>query len=167
LANGNRRRSLTVLNGTVDRGGRTLRRARDILVLVTAAAVLAAGCGGASGSGGGSAGYDGRAEPTSSRAEPTSSRGGAAGDADSGDVRIADFAFTPATVKARVGQRVRWEQQDPGVTHTVTAVGGGSRFASGELHEGDEFSHRFPAAGTFAYRCAIHPNMRGTVKVAG
>ena len=126
--------------------------------MVAVGSVLAAGCGGATGDGA-------KAEPGSSRAEPTSSRGSAAGDADTDDVRIANFAFAPATVRARVGQRVKWEHQDAGVTHTVTAVGGG--FRSGELREGDEFSHLFPTAGSFAYRCAIHPNMRGRVEVGG
>ena len=40
-------------------------------------------------------------------------------------------------------------------------------FRSGDLEEGEEFSHVFPAGGTFAYRCSIHPDMRGTVKVSG
>ena len=89
--------------------------------------------------------------------------GGATG--GGGAVRIADFAFTPGTVKARVGQKVRWEHQDAGVTHTVTALDGS--FSSGGLHEGEAFTHVFRRAGSFAYRCSIHPTMRGTVKVAG
>ena len=51
------------------------------------------------------------------------------------------------------------------MTHTVTAVNG--EFRSGKVAEGDVFSHRFGAAGTFAYHCAIHPGMRGTVRVGG
>jgi plastocyanin len=97
------------------------------------------------------------------RSEPTSNRGGA--DADTDDARIVDFAFSPGTVSAKVGQKVKWEHQDAGVTHTVAALDGG--FHSGELEEGDEFSHLFRRAGTFAYRCGIHPDMRGAVKVSG
>jgi plastocyanin len=95
------------------------------------------------------------------RTEPASSRG----DADTDDVRVVDFAFAPGTVKARVGQKVKWEHQDAGVTHSVAALDGG--FRSGELEEGDEFSHLFQRAGTFAYRCGVHPDMRGAVKVSG
>ena len=80
-------------------------------------------------------------------------------------MRIVDFAFHPGTVKAKVGQKVKWEHQDAGVTHSVVALDGG--FRSGELEEGDEFSHLFPTAGTFAYRCTIHTDMRGTVKISG
>ena len=80
-------------------------------------------------------------------------------------MRIAGFAFAPKTVTAKVGQKVKWEHQDAGVTHKITALDG--TFRSGDLQEGDEFSHVFRAAGSFAYRCAIHPGMRGTVKVTG
>jgi plastocyanin len=100
---------------------------------------------------------------TAAASEPASSPGGA--DADTDDVRIVDFAFDPGTVKAKVGQKVKWEHQDTGVTHTVVALDGG--FRSGELEEGDEFSHLFQRAGAFAYRCGIHPDMRGAVRVSG
>ena len=103
--------------------------------------------------------------PWCAAASSTSGRGSAQGDADTDDVRIAGFAFAPKTVTAKVGQKVKWEHQDAGVTHKLTALDG--TFRSGDLQEGDEFSHVFRAAGTFAYRCAIHPDMRGTVKVAG
>ena len=151
------------------------RRTRTALAVVAVGAVLAAGCAGdggdegstrsaaaapatTTGGGGGRGGYG-------DRSEPTSSRGGATDDGDTDDVRIADFAFDPPTVSAKVGQRIKWEHQDAGVTHTVAALDGA--FRSGKLEEGDEFSHLFPRAGTFAYRCTIHTDMRGTVKVAG
>jgi plastocyanin len=98
-------------------------------------------------------------------AASSTSRGSASGDAGTDDVRIVDFAFVPRTVRAKVGQKVKWEHQDAGVTHTVTALD--RSFRSGDLEEGDEFSHLFPTAGTFAYRCSIHPDMRGRVKVSG
>ena len=92
----------------------------------------------------------------------------APGDAAGGDVGTAAPGPSEPTSSrggAKVGQQVTWEHQDAGVTHTVAAVGGG--FRSGDLEEGGTFSHRFPAAGTFAYRCTIHPDMRGTVRVSG
>jgi plastocyanin len=143
-----------------------VRRARSILVLVAVLAALETGCAGGDGGEGGAA-----AEPATTAAasgtteatEPAGSRGNA--DADTDDVRVVDFAFDPGTVKARVGQKVKWEHQDAGVTHSVVALDGG--FRSGELEEGDEFSHLFQRAGTFAYRCGIHPDMRGAVRVSG
>jgi plastocyanin len=162
-----------------------VRRAAMIVVLVAVVALLAAGCAGDAGDegaaataattapgtaapetttdagGGTSAGAGGRG----GYGDRTSGSGSASGDADTDDVRIAGFAFAPRTVSAKVGQKVKWEHQDPGVTHTVTAVDG--TFRSRELEEGDEFSHLFQRAGTFAYRCTIHTDMRGTVKVSG
>jgi plastocyanin len=137
-----------------------VRRARNILVVLAVGAVLAAGCGGDGGNE-----VAGAAAGTGDRAEPTGRRANAAGDAGTGGVRITNFVFAPATVRAKVGQRVRWEHQDAGVIHTVTAVGG--EFRSRRLEEGDEFSHLFRTAGSFAYLCAVHPDMRGTVRVGG
>jgi plastocyanin len=90
-------------------------------------------------------------------------RGAAAGTGN-GPVRIAGSAFAPANVTAKAGQRVTWAHQDPGATHTVTADQG--QFRSGELSQGDEFAHVFPTAGSFAYHCDVHPDMRGTVQVS-
>jgi plastocyanin len=150
-----------------------VRRARSILVLVAVLAALETGCAGGDGGEGGAA----AAPATTAAASGTTETGGRGGDgdrsepasspadADTDDVRIVDFAFVPGTVKARVGQKVKWEHQDAGVTHSVVALDGG--FRSGELEEGDEFSHLFQRAGAFAYRCGIHPDMRGAVKVSG
>jgi plastocyanin len=132
-----------------------LRHTRTILILVAVAALLAAGC----------AGEDKGEAAVAHAAASSTSKGSASGDADTDDVRIVDFTFVPRTVRAKVGQKVKWEHQDAGVTHTVTALD--RSFRSGDLEEGDEFSHVFPKAGTFAYRCGIHPDMQGTVKVSG
>jgi plastocyanin len=138
-----------------------VRRARSVLALVAVLAALETGCAGGDGSEGGAA----AAAPatTTTASKPAGSPGAA--DADTDDVRIVDFAFAPRTVKAKVGQKVKWEHQDAGVTHSVVALDGG--FRSGELEEGDEFSRLFQRAGTFAYRCGIHPDMRGEVSVGG
>ena len=138
-----------------------MRRARSILVLVAVLAALVTGCAGGDGSDGGAA----AAPAATAAASGTTEAGRGSGDADTDDVRIVDFAFAPRTVRAGVGQKVKWEHQDAGVTHSIVALDGG--FRSGELKEGDEFSHLFQRAGTFAYRCGIHPDMRGAVKVSG
>lgn len=143
-----------------------MRRAATILVLVGIWALLAAGCAGdGDDQGVAAAPATEAAETTSTTGSGGDRRAGGAGDADTDDVRILGFAFAPATVRAKVGQKVKWEHQDPGVTHTVVALDGS--FRSGRLEEGDEFSHLFTRAGTFAYRCSLHANMRGRVKVGG
>jgi plastocyanin len=77
-------------------------------------------------------------------------------------VAISDFAFAPATIEIQPGTEVTWHNDDP-TDHTVTSITGD--FGSDSLGTGDSFSHRFEEPGTFAYRCAIHPDMKGKVKV--
>lgn len=81
-----------------------------------------------------------------------------------GAVTIAGRAFSPGALSVRAGTTVTWTNRD-GNEHTVTADGGA--FDSGTLADGQSFSFTFAAPGSFAYFCAIHPNMRGTVKVDG
>jgi plastocyanin len=76
--------------------------------------------------------------------------------------RIVDFAFSPQTLTVARGSSVRWTNADV-APHTVTA--GDGSFASGTLAQNAAFTRAFPTAGTFAYRCAIHPSMTGTVVV--
>jgi plastocyanin len=89
--------------------------------------------------------------------------GESVGQAGSGAVRIADFAFAPDSSDVKVGDSVKWTNGD-GTTHTVTADDGA--FDSGNLAGGKSFSFTFDQAGTFAYHCKIHQSMTGTVVVA-
>jgi plastocyanin len=77
-------------------------------------------------------------------------------------VNIDGFAFAPAALTVKAGTTVTWinEDEDP---HTVVADG--DAFRSQVLGSGGTFSFTFPAVGTFAYVCSIHPFMRGTVVV--
>jgi plastocyanin len=77
-------------------------------------------------------------------------------------VEIANFAFSPAEIEVAAGTTVTWTNAD-GAPHTVTADDGG--FDSGRLNTGETFSQTFDTAGSFAYHCDFHPNMKGTVVV--
>jgi plastocyanin len=79
-----------------------------------------------------------------------------------GRITIADFAFSPATARVSRGTKVTWSNDDP-TGHTVTAVDG--EFGSDTLDSGDSFSFSFEEPGLYEYRCAIHPEMEGTVRV--
>jgi plastocyanin len=79
-------------------------------------------------------------------------------------VAIEDFAFAPSTVMVGVGDAVTWTNRD-GTAHTATADDGS--FDTESLGGGESATLSFAAAGTFAYHCAIHPTMRGTVVVQG
>jgi plastocyanin len=80
-----------------------------------------------------------------------------------GDVRVADFAFSPVDTEVPAGTQVTWTNEDP-TSHTITADDGG--FDSGTLDPGGTFSFVFTRPGTYRYSCLIHPAMRGTVRVA-
>ena len=79
----------------------------------------------------------------------------------SATVAIGDDIFRPATVTIAAGGRVTFRNTDDR-PHTATGSGA---FDTGILGTGASATERFPAAGSFAYLCAIHPDMRGTVRV--
>lgn len=96
------------------------------------------------------------ATPAAATPEPT---GGAPGNA----VEIRSFAFNPAELTVAKGTTVTFANQD-GAAHTATADDG-STFDSGRLSTGASFSFTFDTPGTFAYHCAIHPDMKATITV--
>jgi plastocyanin len=77
-------------------------------------------------------------------------------------VHIKNFAFVPDKVTITAGQSVRWVQDDD-APHTVTASD--KSFDSGNLDKKAAWTHKFDKAGTYAYICAYHTYMRGTVVV--
>ena len=78
-------------------------------------------------------------------------------------VSIQGFAFAPSGLTVAAGDTVTWTNKDA-ASHTVTFNSGGG---SGTLVTGAMFSFVFTGPGTFAYHCAIHPSMTGSVTVAG
>jgi plastocyanin len=105
--------------------------------LLAATSILLAACGGS--------------------AATTAPAGGGAASA-----RIAKSAFVEAALKVKVGESITWTNTD-GFGHTVTADD--ASFDSGTIAGGATFSHKFATAGTFAYHCAIHKSMTGSVTV--
>jgi plastocyanin len=75
---------------------------------------------------------------------------------------ISDFKFSPGTLTIHVGDTVTWTNAGPS-EHTATARNGS--FDTGPLRKGASASHTFTQSGTFAYFCAIHPFMHGTILV--
>lgn len=86
---------------------------------------------------------------------------GGTGGGGSASVTIKDFAFSPASLDVAVGETVTWTNEDS-APHTVTGDDG---IDSGNLALGKSFTHTFKSAGTFSYRCSIHPDMTGAVTV--
>ena len=77
-------------------------------------------------------------------------------------VAIKDFAFDPATATVPTGSKVSWTNSDT-TAHTVTFDDGSGD--SGNLAPGSTFDQTFATAGTFAYHCTIHSQMKGIVTV--
>ena len=77
------------------------------------------------------------------------------------EVWIQGMAFNPGTINVTAGATVTWTNKD-GIAHTVTS--NTSLFDSGSIASGGTFSHTFATAGTYAYHCAFHAGMTGTVK---
>ena len=74
---------------------------------------------------------------------------------------LGNRAYNPGQIAVTIGDTLTWINTDA-VAHTSTANGG---WDSGRLGPGQQFSTTLRAAGTFSYRCSIHPDMVGTVVV--
>ena len=77
-------------------------------------------------------------------------------------VTIENYAFQPDPVAIAVGTTVIWTNRDE-VSHTVVSNDG--LFSSPELEANQRFEFSFKKAGTFAYFCSLHPEMKGKVIV--
>src|SRR3954454_8880315 len=100
----------------------------------------------------------------------SSSSGGSAppsttGSASTGgnSVTIQGFAFHPASLTVKVGDKVTFTNED-GTPHTATSNPSGA-IDSPNLNKGQSYTVTFTKAGTYHYICSIHPNMMGTVVV--
>jgi len=77
-------------------------------------------------------------------------------------VAIQDFDFAPRDVSLTVGDTVVWVNRDSFV-HTSTADS--TAWSSPDLSPGDRFELVVRTPGRFAYHCAAHPVMHGTLSV--
>ena len=76
-------------------------------------------------------------------------------------VTIDNFPFTPAELKAKVGDTVTWTNHDD-IPHTVVSAG---KFRSKATDTDGTFSFTFTSAGDYKYFCSLHPHMTGMIKV--
>jgi len=75
---------------------------------------------------------------------------------------LTSTAYSPSPITVSVGTTVSWLNSDS-TTHTAVANGG--LFTSPNVAPNSRFNFTFTTAGTFPYRCTIHPNMVGTITV--
>ena len=126
-------------------------KGRVLLFTGAAALMLLAACGDDSGS------------SSNTTSAPAASGGGAATTATSGsDIVAKDIAYNPTELTVKVGGTVTFKNED-GFAHTFTADNG--EFDSGNVDGGASFTFTPDKAGTIAFHCKIHSNMKGTLTV--
>ena len=76
-------------------------------------------------------------------------------------VAIRGMAFVPAAITIAAGDSVTFVNEDQ-APHTATCAA----FDTGRLTQGQSASLTFSAPGQFAYACAIHGMMTGSITVA-
>lgn len=126
------------------------------LTLIAALSVLAVACG---------SDYSSPSTPSPTPAPtPAPVQGGASSDITipMGAEALGSRAFSPGNLEIGAGSTVTWTNTDS-VSHTSTSNASG--WDSGIIAPGRQFSFTYQNAGTFAYHCAIHPGMTGTVTV--
>ena len=82
--------------------------------------------------------------------------------ADTQQIVVDNFTFTPATISVPVGSTITWTNRDD-IPHTVVSTE--QRFKSQAIDTDQEYSHRFDTAGTYKYFCSIHPKMTAQIVV--
>jgi plastocyanin len=74
-----------------------------------------------------------------------------------------NFAFNPATITVKAGEKVTWANGDP-APHSIVLDGG--ECESPSFGEGESTTLVFNVAGSYPFHCGIHPNMTGTITVS-
>jgi plastocyanin len=75
------------------------------------------------------------------------------------------YRFVPVAISVKAGTTVTWTNHDR-FTHSVQLLDGGQPSDPHVMEPGQNATVTFPTAGTYHYRCHLHPqNMQGTVTV--
>lgn len=85
-----------------------------------------------------------------------------AAQAEDAEVKIDNFTYNPQQLTVKAGTTVVWTNHDD-IPHTVTSKT--ALFKSNALDTDEKFSFTFTTPGSYAYFCALHPHMTGTIVV--
>ena len=122
---------------------------RFALPLLAAVALAAAGCGSSNSS---------SSSSSSSQAAPATST--ASGGGKTVTIDMKNIQFSPSSATVKVGQTVKWVNQDS-APHNVT----GGPLHSKTFGQGGSFTFTPKKAETISYVCTIHPGMKATLTV--
>ena len=133
---------------------------RLLIMLLACLALVAAGCGGddeeePAPAGGGAA--------TTQEEDTSGSGSGAASTSDAVEIDMKNFQFAPKNATVKVGQAVKWVNQDS-APHDATDEDTG-QFKSDQFPKGESFEFTPKKAGEINYVCTLHPGMEGTLTV--
>jgi len=78
------------------------------------------------------------------------------------EVAIKSFKFDPERIAVKVGDTIRWTNEDL-APHTATATQGS--WDTGEIVKGDSVSLVVNDGMEANYFCAFHPHMKGSVEL--
>jgi plastocyanin len=122
------------------------------LLLLAVVALAAAGCGSSSSDNSNSASTPAPAATSDTGTSATS--GGAV------TIDMKNIAFDPTSVTVKVGQTVKWVNEDD-APHNVV----GGPLKSKTFGKGGSFEYTPKKAETISYVCTIHPGMKATLTV--
>jgi plastocyanin len=82
--------------------------------------------------------------------------------ANTTEVKIDNFSFTPKSMTVKAGTAVTWTNHDD-IPHNVVSTQ--KKFSSTVLDTDQTFTYQFKEPGSYPYFCKIHPMMTGTIVV--
>ena len=107
----------------------------------------------------------GSSSPTPASSTPTVGTAGVHLGAPTVHITATDqLLFSPAMATANVGNIVQWTSSGT-AQHTVT-FDSHSELSDVSLVPGGTWEVKFTAAGTYPYKCTVHPGMNGTIVVS-
>ena len=121
------------------------------LLMLAVFALAAAGCGSSS---------DNTSSTPSAPASTGTSSTASSGGGKTVTIDMKDIQFAPTSQTVKVGQTVKWVNQDD-VPHNVE----GGPLKSSTFSKGGSYTFTPKKAETINYVCTIHPNMKATLTV--
>jgi plastocyanin len=126
-------------------------------LLFAVVALVAAGCGSSNNS---SSSSSASSAPATTTGSTSTSGGTAAPSGKTVTIDMKNIQFNPKTVTVKVGETVKWVNQDS-VPHNVS----GGPLHSPTFGNGGSFTYKAAKAGKISYVCTIHPGMTATLNV--